>query len=360
MLAQLKKLTEKICLERPGTDLSFWRSAYLELKEGETDHLTACYARLIEVLLGLDTKPLVPCATLSGYPLLSDKAGPMCTTSQAEEIAHLWQWIGYLKSDQKLQVAGAKAAKLLEGLSKFPGLWQRESEPELALFAKKFPAFELELDQIPTLQDPELGLSVFEDHGLKIGLTAVGHESGFGSLIRDDVGILSFGPTLWPKTNYGLNLAPTDLNSLHEHRALPGYHAKLHGQITHYAAWSRMQYEGKHIWCELSVQANRDVHLALRFLDLKSQPISVLYAVKAEALKIGNQLELASGSLKQYKGEAKTVALEGKSSQMVIIPEKQGKMEVIPLAGDSRYWGANFLIIYPVEPHGSLLSWDIY
>ena len=195
---------------------------------------------------------------------------------------------------------------------------------------------------------------------IKNGALWVGHESGFGSFLRGDVGILSFGPSLWPKKDFGLNLAPTDLNKLHEHKPLPGYHAKQHGQIMHYAAWSRMQVDRKHIWCELSMQANRDVHLEMRFLDLKNQPMSALMAVKADALKIGNQLELESGSLKQYKGGAKTVALEGKSSQMVIIPEKQGKMEVIPLAGDSRYWGANFLIIYPIEPHGSLLGWNIY
>ncbi|MCB1108438.1 MAG: hypothetical protein KDK44_02170 [Chlamydiia bacterium] len=361
MLDQLRQLTEKICFERPGTDLSFWRLSYINMEGSRADHLTACYGALLDSLLGIEPKQFFPCVTQAGAPLLSESQGPMCSINQAREIAFLWKWIGHLRSDQNLQVAGLRAEKFLAGLKDYPGLWQPESDMESYLPPKKFTShLELDLSQMPELQDPELGLCVHEDHGLKIALTAVGQNSGFGSLLRGDVGILSVGPSLFPKSDFGLHLAPTDLGPLSEHKRLPGYNVQRHGPLLHYAAWSRVICDQQHHWCELSAFCKQDIHLKMRFLDLKGKPFSALMALKADALKIGNQLELEPGSLKQYKGGAKTVALEGKDSQMVIIPGEQGSMEIIPLASDSRYWGADFLLIYPFEPHAPHLEWNVY
>ena len=64
--------------------------------------------------------------------------------------------------------------------------------------------------------------------------------------------------------------------------------------------------------------------------------------VKGDAVRIGEREEIVSSSLKTYKGDIQNITLEGKHTQMVILPAFEGQMQLQPLAGDQSFLGGGF------------------
>ena len=358
MLQKLRKLTDNILNERPDTDLRFWRSAYLDIKQDSQDSLSLAYQALLELLLGIDSKDFEAPVTPAGAPLVGAEKG-YCHYKTGLELAHLWQWIGHLKKDPKLQIKGKRAETFLLGLcdlwkKPFKGLWSDKTATPF-LCPKHYPSIDLPLEMLPNAEDRALGLSTHHTKELSSVFTVTGKNTGLGAILKSDTGIVAFGPSLWPNEAFGCDFA-----SLNVDEKLPGLHVKRHGPLYHFAGWTRIVADKQDLWCELSATIGMHAQLKLQFLDTKSYQISILMAVKAKSLRIGDQLELLQASLKKYTGDAKTIALEGDDSQMVLIPNEQGKMEIIPLAGDDAYWGADFLLIYPLDAHSPHKGWEIY
>lgn len=358
MIDSLRKLvTDAEC----GIDAC--KSTFLQLqKPVEGNALELAYWALIETLLGENETPLIPSVTRAGAPLLSsyDPKGVICHPNASAELAAIWSRVGALRRCPKLQKAGTRGLAFLHQLHDkwhrpFAGLWLGEQEKIIEF--QKF-TNDLDLGELPPSYDLELGFAIHHTKRHSLALALTGWDTGLGSIMGDDVGILAFGPGQFPKQAIGIHLTPYQLNELSKHQDLPGHTQKRHGSIFHFAGWTKVV-TPQHLWCQMNVQCKDDVHLSLQFLDLKNMPISMCMAVKANSLRIGDQLELAHGSLRRYDGPVKTIALEGKRSQMVIMSQK-GSMQIIPLAGDASYWGADYLLIYPFEEGLLRHEWNIY
>lgn len=65
------------------------------------------------------------------------------------------------------------------------------------------------------------------------------------------------------------------------------------------------------------------------------------FYIKAEACFVAGSQKLNRRSLDRYQGPAQSIELGGLT---IALEEGFKEMEVIPLAGDESYWGADFLI----------------
>ena len=339
------------------------QSEYVQLEKPiEADALEQAYCALNETILGVKETPLVPRSTLAGAPLVSvhDPEQAICHPIKSGELAAVWSKLGALRGCPTLKKAGARGLTFLHQLRDkwhrpFPGLWLGDQE---RITSTQNLAAHLDLQDLPPSYDRELGFAMHHTKRHSLALTLTGWNTGLGSIMAEDVGILSFGPGRFPECSMGVHLTPFQFNDLSKHRPLPGHMHDQHGSIFHFAGWTRVM-TPHHLWCQLNVQCKEDIHLALQFLGLQNTPISMCMAVKANCLRIGDQLELAHGSLRRYDGPVQTIALEGKRSQMVIMSQ-EGSMQIIPLAGDASYWGADYLLIYPFESGLLKREWNIY
>ncbi len=371
MSAQLPDLADQIIdahLSDPDQDHGELAST---VSVSDETQLSQAYIALINALRKKPT-PLKPIVTRAGAPLLGIDTPEQTLPHPAKglELAILWQLIGHLTNDSKLLQAGAAAEQFIRSLKDrfsrpFTGIWTRESDIKTYVPS---PSIQNLLDslgirkqsELTRCVDKELGIAVHHGDDYSLALCATGWGSGVCSLMRQDVGIIAMGPQAAPFENadaFGVHFTPATLHDVKEHKPLPGVHIDERGHLFTYSAWTRTK---EHQWCNIYAQAEKTVDLKMQFLDLKGSEMCIAMAVKADACRVGETLEVLAGSLKAYRGPVAPVALEGKNSQLVMLPEGGASMRIVPLAGDESCWQADFLILYLLEADTPKVSWNIY
>lgn len=84
------------------------------------------------------------------------------------------------------------------------------------------------------------------------------------------------------------------------------------------------------------------------------KPIALVFYVKANECQIEGKV-FKPKSLQRFVGEASTVHFEGSS----IAIDRPLKIELIPLAGNQSFWGADFLVAFWLSPLSSKISFTI-
>ena len=375
MTMQLSLLADQIIDERlknPESDFKAWRSKVETVDESQ---LAKAYVALIGVL---QKKPvdLKPIFTKAGAPLLSlgldHPEQALCHPAKGLELATLWQLIGYLGKDSNLFQAGVNAEQFIRSFTDsykrpFTGIWTQEGDvktytpsPSILKLLKS-----CDIKKQPELMrcsDPELGCALHHGKDMSLALTVTGWGSGIGSLMRRDAGIIAMGPQAAPfedASRFGIHFTPAVLGDVSKHKALPGVRIDERGDLFTFNGWTRSVIDNNHLWCHISAQLDKVLDLKMQFLDLKGTEISIAMAVKADAIRVGENLEVMAGSLKQYRGDVAPVALEGKKSQLVMLPKGGSQMRIVPLAGDDSCWQADFLILYLLDRDRAEISWTI-
>lgn len=189
--------------------------------------------------------------------------------------------------------------------------------------------------------------------GLTLFSAGWGCKSGLGAFLTDDAGFLNFGPMLSPLGDFdGFGIAGTPEVTIeetgHDYRlraktrmakksALPPYLKGLH-----YGDASGLYVEGDHHF------RNGTLHLELRFDSIESDEIPAwVFLGKGKECVIKGLQRLKPQSLDRYKGPAESAELVGNSNSVLLNPHQGcAHMEVIPLAGEECFFGADFLIAY--------------
>jgi len=375
MMMQLSLLADQIIDERlngPKADFKAWRSNIDTVDESQ---LSKAYVALIHALQNkaVDLKPIV---TNSGAPLLSlgldHPEQAICHPAKGLELSILWQLVGYLTKDSQLFQIGVNAEQFIRSFTDrykrpFIGIWTQETDvktyipsPSIARLLEKS-----NIKKQPELMrcsDPELGCALHHGKDMSLAFTVTGWGSGVGSIMRQDVGVIAMGPQAAPfedASRFGIHFTAAVVGDVSEHKPLPGMHVDERGNLFTFNGWTRSVFDNNHLWCHLSVQLDKVLDFKMQFLDLKGLEVSIAMAVKADAIRVGDKLELITGSLKQYRGEVAPVALEGKNSQLVLIPKGGSQMRIVPLAGDESCWQADFLILYLLDGDRPEISWTI-
>ncbi len=188
-----------------------------------------------------------------------------------------------------------------------------------------------------------------------------GCKSGMGAYLVGEGGVLTFGPQLRPLGECsGFGLAgrarhlEIDATSMHYQCRLAAPHDRDTG-----IPWMRDSgYCGT--WIETTTKQVEGC-LSIKSTFEGFRPLSdflFTFFVKAKACFVAGSHKLNPRSLDRYQGPPQQVGL----GEVAISPEGGFKsMEVVPLAGDGAYWGADFLVALTLEqPCCSILLTRLY
>ncbi|MCH9632293.1 MAG: hypothetical protein S4CHLAM6_06250 [Chlamydiae bacterium] len=101
-------------------------------------------------------------------------------------------------------------------------------------------------------------------------------------------------------------------------------------------------------------------------LDIHIKPIEppdslyfVFYIIADQCL-IKGQKKFLNNSLDQFQGPASNIAFLDKSKLITIEPSAGcSDMKIIPLEGESSFWGANYLVAYPLKNNFTAFDWKV-
>jgi hypothetical protein len=271
-------------------------------------------------------------ANVASPPLVLGELPTLPLVEQAE-IAFLLAELGELEYAKKI------VARLL-ALAAFPTLWSSESQYDgsrthllldllqqrpcnvcddyLAFFLKHIPA----LFGNPAL-DRDVFLTTSADRW-EMAIAQRGQKMPLGAWRTPEISIPAFG---------------FQADSLSD--------ASLFGvdRFGDPSGWSRISAAPK-LWVQIMSVAPLSVFVP-EFL--ATQPMYIVFYVQAEKARVGSN-EYKPKSLQRFMGVEKAVVFTALSCTVQIIASVPMLLSVVPLAGNTSYWGATFLVAFELTP----------
>lgn len=213
--------------------------------------------------------------------------------------------------------------------------------------------------------DEELGLAIRKTENSTLVVASSGCKSGCGCFLANDCGIINYGPQKPPlgdcesfglagRSSFFSSKSLTDLLvvSSKTHCAAP------HSRETGFAWLKDSSYSGQ--WLVSDAELKKDSAL-LSFEMVGSRarnPWIFSFFGKGPLCTVQKTHRLHPCSLDRYLGPAQLVTFEGAKGKVVLENLKGSKkMEVIPLAGNDAFWGADFLVAF--TPNETSLQFSV-
>ncbi|MBP7075154.1 MAG: hypothetical protein KBA81_07210 [Rhabdochlamydiaceae bacterium] len=371
-------------------------------KEGYPEglQLPKAYLALISHLLQLNPLPIQPEQFPNGTALLDTQG--WCRSREIPEpielaqLGALWMILGVRLKNEALQRAGLKIAiwqiHLLDGAGMpHVSLWSRASSfrsSTLALWnhalftlayrltgekvffhlseiarqeawdPNAFPVSLLVL--VPSTMTPSVpnvfhpfteeitvGMMKFSNAEMSFMAHLSGWNSGLFSFHKKGVAIVNAGPQVGDGDDlsrfgicrtWGVKQRPFQEITWEK----TAYHCHLKG-------WTQLK--ALPLWMQLDARLQAgQVFLEVALQDKAvAEPLSMALFLKCDKLILGGKHYLEIGSLEGYEGRSLTLELQGPSEKIAIHPDPSLKMKVTPLAGGQHFWGAQFLVSFPLE-----------
>lgn len=200
--------------------------------------------------------------------------------------------------------------------------------------------------------------------------TLSGGGSGMGSMYRGDVQIVCFGPQHLPLGDCRSFGIESQQDHLSQSQIKISTADKMYGiqglaRVSSHPKTSPLRANfrnGEHcgIWIDTK-QHFQDEQLTIEatfrgLFDVST--LAFVFFVKARSCAIENLKVVNLRSFERYQGEVKNIILHGEQTILMIeAGQRQGGMEVIPLGGGNSFWGADFLIAYPLVSQRCKYSW---
>lgn len=191
---------------------------------------------------------------------------------------------------------------------------------------------QVQFDPVPLMhkkEEPDLGLFFQRTDRYSAALTLTGENSSLGSFLAKDVEIRAFGPQRLPLSDgkgFGITRFP-------DSQPIEG--------------WTAMS-DLPEVWLDAKPFFEKDsFHISIRYLGIKPE-MAVFFSlfVKADFCEIEGK-KFFSKTLERYQGPSKPVQF---GTDVQIMSDLAGKMELIPLSGEKQFWGADFLLAFEVNP----------
>lgn len=233
------------------------------------------------------------------------------------KLALLWREAGFLEEAAHL------SAWLLK-LEPFPSLWCPEKKFDEEEISQCFSKLR-EID--PSIgKEPDCNLTCIQTEKIWAALTLDGEGTSLG-VVRAGVEIRAFGPQA---ENMHFGIQGKGMNG-----------------------WTRMASHPE-IWLEMKPRVvGEGLGLDFRFVGVKPEnPLSLAFYVKAQSCEIGEEV-LKPKSLHRFLGEVQNLQFEKKCRIEFTQPHK---VQVIPLAGEGCFWGAEFLFSLVISPFAPQIS----
>lgn len=203
--------------------------------------------------------------------------------------------------------------------------------------------------------------------------TASGVNTGLFTLHKKNLKIINFGPQFFPLSDpsrFGLYRTVDQTSTPFTDLLME----KKEGSFR-FKGWSRLvdperslardisfspAFPGKE-WIYFDLCGDqREIALSIQFFHRSdSIPLCLVFYVSSDQLHVGGREGLFPKSLQRYKGKALPIILQKGGEKLELIPMIEGEMELIPLGGYRHFWGADFLISFPIVPSLPTYSWKI-
>ncbi|MCH9609849.1 MAG: hypothetical protein S4CHLAM45_02120 [Chlamydiales bacterium] len=202
-----------------------------------------------------------------------------------------------------------------------------------------------------------LGFVNFRKENATILCTGTGCKSGMGVITSGDAGIINFGPQLppiWECSGFGLAGRATNTSYRWEGDGFElSYHTRLSSPSHRDTGFKSLQDSGfSAVWMNVRQKLyGNSLETACTFegTGLEKELRFSIFG-KGEACLVDKLQRLTPKSLDRFEGPALPFELLGEKGRVeVVAREGFGKMEIIPLAADESYWGADFLISFKID-----------
>ena len=211
--------------------------------------------------------------------------------------------------------------------------------------------------------DRELGMISWRTPTSTTICLGSGCKSGLGLFLNHDAGIINWGPQTTPAgVCEGFGLAGRALKvQLEEAERLfkLSFQCRLATPAIRETGFSHLRDAGySAAWMEASIVGNHEeIACRIRFetLHFEPKPLIVLFGKGSSCLVAGSH-QLKPRSLNRYGGPSQPVHLKGHLGNVCVMADDMAHMEIIPLAGDESFWGADFLIAYTLNHSEACLN----
>lgn len=239
--------------------------------------------------------------------------------------------LSFFSQEQGVSFADAvrESSAFFEVLKISPELYGKFVDDELGIVSKK------------TCRTTSLGL-------------ASGCKSGLGTFLVGDAGVLNFGPQISPVGNCsGFGLAGRGEKIViqqHEDQDLLSYRCRLAAPSSRETGFAHLKDSGySALWIFGELQLKTTEMLFKGRIEGCRSLNGLIFALfaKGKSCLVSGSHKLQPRSLDRYQGPLELLEFIGEDSS-VCCDFSQGadQMEVIPLAGDQSFWGADFLVAF--------------
>lgn len=218
------------------------------------------------------------------------------------------------------------------------------------------------------IYDPSTALVGYRSAAQHVVCTLHGGHTGLGAFRLGDIEIVSYGPQYLPLGEcQGFGIEGNALSDHGMRRSMIEWRRHsfmLKGCTRLVDQPSSIPFEAgqfRGIWLEVSQEFKKPhFYLKTTFLGLDGwESIAFSFFVKASRCKIESKI-LHPRTLERYEGEVQTLLLEGQETNLEIRPLSfKGTMQVIPLAGEDNFWGADFIVAYLMTSDQRHYQWHI-
>lgn len=203
--------------------------------------------------------------------------------------------------------------------------------------------------------------------------TVYGGGTGLGAVRYKDLEIVTYGPQYRPYGDckgFGIEasfLSQKKFPNLEISQRKDGFTlkgiAKLPGKVIHASPYALFRSTShSESWIDIIQSCENGVlNIETLFLGLDNfDSLSFAFYVKGSQCCVEGRECINPRTLDRYKGPLAPLTLTSQGAKMSIIPKYQhGVMEIIPLAGDDSFWGADFLVGYSVSKQFPKYHWTV-
>lgn len=213
-----------------------------------------------------------------------------------------------------------------------------------------------------SVMDRSLGFLKYEWKDLSLVSSLAGKKTGLASIQKKGISIVSMGPHFVPLADsdyYGI-FRPSN-GSQEGFKDLSIELSEGRGKME---GWTRMvspdEGDLSQSWLHFNLQAKEEeVTLTIRKSHETEKELYFVFFVSADHAQMEEGEAFFPKALNRFEGASQKVLFEKGESLLEITPDFEGEMKLIPLAGGTHFWSANFLVAFSIPKKLSPYSWTV-
>ncbi len=342
----MKKAPPKQTMEDKGTDLVLLQRT----KEDRLPYLNLA-GEIVLILLTLQKNLLLCERIMRGYLALFDTKGRCLSAAWAApkewdspSASLLFSLVAYKMGDDDLAERLFSATPPTSALSPFSFLLIHYCLTHLKRLENKRKLY-------PDLSTFSPQALLLRDTPIEGIATPFGYNSSVGVLHKKQGGILAFGPNTSPLDqldNFGL------YRPFHQHAG----HKDVDLGQKHVKGWTTIL-RGQHK-AYLTLENTPDClkHTFQLFPPLTTTSLFYVFFIDAADATV-NHVLYKQKSLNQFSGPATCATFSCGAESLQILPRFEGHMQLIPLEGERYFFGAKFLLAFPLPSAAVRYCWTM-